>query len=136
MTLTAPSITVPESTHSLRRTTLVAGAAAAAVTTAVAAALHGAGVSFEIDREMIPLAGFAQLVAVSTVIGGVIAAFLRRRSDAPRRRFVQTASALTALSCVPSVALPDDLSTKIALVVTHLVAAVIVVPMLARQLDA
>jgi peptidoglycan/LPS O-acetylase OafA/YrhL len=123
------------STSSLRRTTVVAGLAGAAVTTTAAAVLHAAGIPFAIDGEMIPLAGFAQMVVLGAVLGGLLAAVLKRRSTTPRRRFLQTTVALTALSCVPSVALPPDVATKLALVLTHVIAATIIVPALARQLD-
>ncbi len=53
---------------------------------------------------MIPLVDFAQLTFVGAVIGGVLLAVLNRRSCSARRRFLQMAVALTALSCVPSVA--------------------------------
>jgi Family of unknown function (DUF6069) len=89
---------------------------AAAGTTAVAAALHTAGVSFQVDGEMIPLAGVAQMTFLGAVIGGLLLAVLNRRSRSARRRFVQTAVALTALSCVPSVTWPDDAAAKFALV--------------------
>ncbi|HZY29901.1 MAG TPA: DUF6069 family protein [Jiangellaceae bacterium] len=118
---------------SLRRTTVVAGLVAAAVTTALAAAVHAAGVSFEVDGDMIPLAGFAQMTFLGAVIGGVVLAVLNRRSRASRRRFLQTAVALTALSCVPSVTWPDDVATKLSLVALHVVAAVIVVAALVRH---
>jgi uncharacterized membrane protein YoaK (UPF0700 family) len=73
---------------------------------------------------------------IGAVMGGLIAAFIRRRSTAPRRRFLHTTGLLTALSCVPSLALPPDLATKLALVAAHVIAAAIMVPVLARQLDA
>src|SRR5262245_2796430 len=139
MSMTAATITAtPNATtsttkpRSLRRTTLVVGAGAAVATTAAAAALHGAGVSFEIDGEMIPLAGFAQLTFISALIGGVMVAACNRRSQTPHHRFVQLAIALTALSCVPSVALPPEAATKVALVALHVLAAAIIVPVLAR----
>ena len=74
---TAPAVTAApyattRSARSLRRTTVVAGLVAAAVTTGVAAAFHAAGVSFEVDGEMIPLAGFAQMTFLGAVIGGVV----------------------------------------------------------------
>jgi hypothetical protein len=122
-------------TRSLRRTTLVVGIAASAVITALAAVLHAAGVSFDVDGA-IPIAAFAQMTFLGAVAGGVIAAVLERRSVEPARRFVQVAVTLTALSCIPSVALPPDVATKLALVATHLVAAAIIVPVLARNLDA
>ena len=133
-TATAPSApAIPARATSLRRTTVLAGVAAAAITTATAAALHAAGVSFEVGGEMIPLAGFAQLTFLGAVIGGVALAVLNRLSNDPSRRFVQTTIALTALSCVPSIALGDDIATKVALVTLHLVAAAIIVPALARH---
>jgi hypothetical protein len=119
--------------RSLRRTTVVAGLVAAAVTTGVAAAAHAAGVSFEVDGEVIPLAGIAQMTFLGAVVGGVVLAVLDRRSRSARRRFLQATVALTALSCVPSVTWPDDAATKLALVALHVLAAAIVVPTLARH---
>jgi len=90
-------------------------------------------VSFEVDGEMIPVVGFAQMTFLGAVIGGVVLAVLNRRSRSARRRFLQTAAALTALSCVPSVTWPDDAATKLALVALHVLAAAIVVPALVRH---
>ena len=118
---------------SLRRTTVLVGLAAAAAVTAVAAAAHAAGASLEVQGEMIPLAGIAQMVFIGAVIGGLLLAALNRRSDDARRRFLQVTAVLTALSCVPSVALPDDVATKATLVALHLLAAAIIVPVLARH---
>jgi hypothetical protein len=118
---------------SLRRTTVVIGVVAAAAVTAVAAVAHAAGVSFEIEGEMIPLLGFAQMTFLGGVIGGLILAVLNRRSRSPHRRFLQTAVVLTALSCVPSVLWPDDAATALVLVALHILAAVIVVPVLLRH---
>jgi hypothetical protein len=91
-------------TRGLTRTTLAVGAVAAAIVTAAAGLLHAAGVSFDIDGEMIPLLGFAQAAVV-----------------------------LTALSCVPSVTMPDDAATTLALVALHVLAAALVVPVLLRH---
>jgi hypothetical protein len=118
---------------SLRRTTVVVGVVAAAAVTAIAAVAHAAGVSFEIEGEMIPLLGFAQMTFLGALIGGVILAVLNRRSRSARRRFLQTAVVLTALSCVPSVLWPDDAVTALVLVALHVLAAVIVVPVLVRN---
>jgi hypothetical protein len=120
-------------TWALPRTTVVIGVIAAAVVTAVAGLLHAAGVSFEIDGEMIPLLGFAQLTFVGAVVGGFLLAGVNRWSAVPRRRFLQAVMALTALSCVPSVTMPDDVATKLALVALHLLAAAIIVPVLLRH---
>src|SRR5262245_16969346 len=99
---TAERETAEQATPSLRRTTIRIGLIGAAGTTAAAAALHATGVSFDVDGE-IPLMAFAQMAFLGAVIGGVIAAVLRRRSVDPAHRFVQVCVALTALSCVPSV---------------------------------
>ena len=137
MSVTSPTMTTSTAATrpatSLRRTTAGIGLAAAVGTTAVAAAVHAAGVPLEVDGEMIPLAGFAQMTFLGAVIGGVLLAVLNRRSGAVRRRFLQITVALTALSCVPSVAWPPDAATKVSLVATHVFAAAIIVPVLARH---
>ena len=138
LTTDTPAVTAPRSAttrpaRSLPRTTVVVGLVAAAITTAVAAAVHAAGVSFEVGGEMIPLAGFAQMIFLGAVIGGVLLAVLNRRSRSPRRRFLQAAVTLTALSCVPSVIWPDAAATKLALVALHVLAAVMVVSVLVRH---
>ena len=127
------STSVSRKASSLPRTTIVVGLAAAGIVTIAAALLHAVGVSFEVDAEMIPLLGFAQLTFVGAVIGGVLLAVLNRRSATPSRRFVQIVVTLTALSCVPSVAMSDDMATKVALVALHVLAAAIIVPVLLRR---
>jgi peptidoglycan/LPS O-acetylase OafA/YrhL len=120
--------------RSLARTTVTVGAGAAVVTTAVAAAFHGAGVPLAVGGEMIPLAGFAQLTFVGAVIGGVLLAVCNRRvRTSARRRFLQVTTALTALSCVPSLSWPPDVATKTSLVALHVLAAAIIVPVLVRH---
>ncbi len=119
--------------HPVRRAALMSGAVAAVTTTAVAAAAHAGGVPFEIDGEMIPLAGFAQMTLLGAVLGGLIAATLNRYSAQPRRWFVSAAVVLTVLSCLPSLTLPPDVATKAILVATHVIAAVVIVPAIARQ---
>jgi peptidoglycan/LPS O-acetylase OafA/YrhL len=131
-TLAGSSATTRPAT-SLRRTTVRSGLMAAAVTTAAAAAVHGAGVSFEIEGEMIPLLGFAQMTFLGAVLGGILLAGLNRWSASARRRFVQLTVVLTALSCIPSVAMPDGASSQAALVALHVLAAAIIVPALARH---
>lgn len=130
---TTLNTTTTTRSHPVRRAALISGAVAAVATTGIAAAAHGAGVPLEIDGQMIPLAGFAQMTLLGAVLGGLLAAALSRYSTQARRWFVRAAVALTALSCVPSVVLPPDAATKIALVATHVVAAFIIVPALARQ---
>ena len=66
-----------------------------------------------------------------SLLGGVIGIVLARHLG--RTAFLRTTVALTALSCVPSIALADTVGDKLGLVLTHLVAAAIIVPRLARR---
>lgn len=122
-------------TASLRRTTIAAGLAGAAATTAVAAVLRATGTPLSVKGE-IPLLGFAQITFIGAVLGGMFAAVLNRRSAQPRRRFVQLAVTLTALSCILPLAMASGPVDKLALTATHLVAATIIIPVLARRVDA
>jgi hypothetical protein len=119
--------------HPVRRAALTSGAVAAVATTAVAAVASAAGVPLEIDGEAIPMVGFAELTLFGAVLGGLIAAALNRYTAQPRGSFVVATVVLTALSCVPSVAFPPDAATKAVLVTTHVLAALVIVPALARQ---
>ena len=133
---TSPDISVEHAlsrlTSTLPRTTVSVGVLAAAVTTAGAVALQAAGVPLAVHGK-IPLAGFAQVTFIAAVIGGVLLALLNRRSSAPRRRFVQITTGLTAISCALPAAFADTTASKVALVGLHLVAAAIIVPVLARH---
>jgi len=106
---------------------LATGAVAAAVTTAVAGAFQAAGHTLSVTDGAIPLLGFAQMVLLSAVVGIVIARHTSRTT------FFRVTVALTALSCLPDVALGDGPLSKAGLVLTHVVAAAIIVPRLARQ---
>lgn len=133
-TLTTPRATgTGARSHPVRRAALISGAVAAVITTAVAAAARAAGVPLEIDGEAIPLAGFAEMVLLGAALGGLIAAALNRWAAEPRRSFVRATVVLTILSCVPSVAFPPDVSSRAILVATHVIAALVIVPALARQ---
>ena len=121
-------------TRTLPRATTSAGVLAAAATTAGAAVLRAAGVPLAVHGN-IPLAAFAQLAFIAAVSGGVLLAVLIRRSCAPRQRFVRITAGLTVLSCAAPVAFADTTASKAALVVLHLVAAAIIVPVLARHAD-
>ena len=106
---------------------LATGAVAAAVVTAIAGAFQAAGHSLSVTDGAIPPLAFAQMVLLSTVAGIVIARHTSRTT------FYRVAVTLTALSCVPDVALGDGLVSRAGLVLTHVVAAAIIVPRLARQ---
>jgi hypothetical protein len=137
-TLSPSSTTSPESAvavPSLWRAGLAAGALAAAATTAIAAlgsALDVAVVSTA--DEPIPVAGFAQLTLAFTIVGILIARTMARRAARPQATFRTTALVLTALSFVPDALLSTDVTSKLMLVLTHVVAAAIVIPVLVRRL--
>ncbi|GAB3812794.1 DUF6069 family protein [Micromonospora zhanjiangensis] len=120
----------------LIRTGVVATAAASVSTVAVAAAGHAAGVSLDVAGAPIPVSGFGVLTAVFSLIGVVIAALLARFARRPRRAFVRLTVALTVLSLVPDVIVAAGPATKALLMFTHLVAAAIVIPAVARRLAA
>jgi len=80
--------------------------------------------------------GFATLTAFFSVVGVVLAVVLSRLARHPRIVFVRTTVVLTALSLVPDVIVDAAVPTKALLMLTHLVAAAIVVPAVARRLGA
>lgn len=104
------------------------GAAAGVTTTVVAAALHAAGVSFEIAGQQIPVLGFAQLTFGFALVGLAIAAGLRRWAGDPKRAWYRTTVALTVLSFVPDLLADASLGTRLSLMTTHVIAAAIVIP--------
>jgi hypothetical protein len=114
----------------------VATVVAAVATAAVAVAGQGVGVSVEVAGAPIPTAGFATLTVMFSVIGLLIAVGLRRFARHPRTAWIRTTVALTVLSLVPDVLADAATSTKLLLMVTHLVAAAIVIPVVARRLAA
>jgi hypothetical protein len=115
--------------------------AGAAVTEAFALVSRGAGVSMpasspgEAEAAEIPVGGFAGGVLFWSVVGVVLAVALARWAGRPRRTFVVATVALTALSLAgPAVAPHTALSTQVVLAVSHLVAAAVIIPVLARRL--
>jgi hypothetical protein len=115
---------------------LLAGVLASVATTVIAAVARAADVPLEVDGEPIPLLGFAQLTMMSVVLGVVIAAALRRWANHPRRAFTATTVVLTALSLVPDVVIDATTGSKLVLMLTHVVAAAVVIPTVARRLPA
>jgi hypothetical protein len=110
----------------------------AAVATTVLAAIASAVVVAFADSTgaSIPIAGFAQLTLIFSLVGvGVgIAAVMARKARRPRATFVRTAVALTALSFVPDLTFGFDAGSAATLITLHTVAAAIVVPTLTRRL--
>jgi len=142
---TSTPISIPTSTVSPVRTTrarslwaagVVSGAVAGVATTLVAAAARSADVPLAVDGEEIPLLGFAQLTMMCAVIGTLLAVSFAKWARRPQRTFVVTTVALTTLSLVPDVVADATTGSKLVLMFTHLVAATIVVPTLAKRLPA
>jgi len=123
-----------ETAPSLWRAGAIAGGVAAVATTVVAAVALALDVPLEIAGEQIPLAGFAQMTLVCTLLGVLIAKGARRWAARPQTAFVRTTVALTALSLVPDVTADATTATIATLMLTHLVAAAIVIPRLADRL--
>ena len=123
MTTYAATPTLP-----LFGTGVLATVAASVATPIVAAAATVVGISLDIGGAPIPVLGFGTLTAFFSLVG--MARFARR----PRSTFVRTTVVLTALSLVPDVIAPAAPTTKALLMLTHLVAAAIVVPAVARKL--
>lgn len=136
--MTTPLLTAPRAaaaTSGLARTGLAAVALASIATSTVAALGQAAGVGLEVGGEPIPVLGFASLTAVFSLVGLVLAAVLARVAAHPRTAFVRTTVVLTVLSLVPDLLADASSSTKALLMTTHLVAALIVVPAVARRLS-
>ena len=135
-TTTALTATTPRSTARLVRTGLAATVSASVTTTTIAAVGAAAGIGLDVSGAPIPIPGFAVLTAVFSLVGLVLAAVLVRLVRHPRSTFVQMTVALTALSLIPDLAADAGSATKVLLMLTHLAAAAIVVPALARRLPA
>ena len=133
-TTTTPAVTTP--VQPLVLPALVAVVGASVATAAVAGVGNLAGISLNVSGAPIPVPGFATLTAVFSLVGLLLALGLRRFARHPRTAFVRTTIALTALSLVPDVLADAATTTKALLMVTHLVAAVIVIPAVARRLAA
>jgi amino acid transporter len=114
---------------------VAAAVAASVATTVLAAVASAAGVSFaDHTGASIPIAGFAQLTLIFSLIGVGIAAVMARKARRPRSTFVRTAVALTVLSFVPDLTFGFDAGSAATLITLHTVAAAIVVPTLAGRL--
>jgi amino acid transporter len=142
MSLTTTSTTVTQSTggsaverQPVWRHGVAAAVVATVATTSLAAVASDAGVAFAGPTGgSIPLLAFTQFTLVFSLIGVGMAAVMARRARRPRRTFVRTTVALTALSFVPDLALGFYAGSAATLIALHVVAAVIVIPTVARRL--
>jgi hypothetical protein len=106
---------------------LATGAVASVVVTAVAGAFQAAGQTLSVDGGPIPLLSYVQMILLSTVVGIVVARHTSRTT------FYRVAVALTVLSIVPDLAWGEGFVSTTGLILTHVVAAAIVIPRLARR---
>lgn len=136
MTATVNPTRTTTSVGALLRTGVIATVVASTATMAVAVTGDLAGVSLDLSGTPIPVSGFGVLTAVFSLLGVAIAALLARVARHPRRAFVRTTVVLTILSLVPDVVADAGAATKALLMLTHLVAAAIVIPAVARRLAA
>jgi hypothetical protein len=120
---------------------ILATLAGAVVTEAFALVARAAGVPMEAagpgatEAAEIPVGGFFGGVVFWSVAGIVLAVAFARWAGRPARTFTVTTVALTALSLAgPAVAPHTATSTQIVLAASHVVAAAVVVPLLARRL--
>ncbi len=112
---------------------LAAGAVAAVANTLVVVAARAVDIPVAVGGESIPLLGFPQLTLVGALIGVLLARVLSRTSHA-RRYFLVTTVVLTALSLVPDLTADATPGTRAVLALTHVLAAALVIPALARRL--
>ena len=131
---TVPGVTT--TTGSLIGAGVVATALASVATSIVAAAGHAAGISLDVGGAPIPVQGFAVLTAFFSLVGLVLAVVLSRVARRPRSTFIRSTVVLTVLSLVPDVLADATPATQALLMLTHLVAAAIVIPAVARRLTA
>jgi hypothetical protein len=135
-----PTVSMPVATTQARpvgrigRAGLASGFAAAVANVAVVAFARQLDAGVEIQDEAIPLLGFAQVTLFSAILGIGLAAVFARRARRPRHTFVVTTVVLSALSMVPPALVDADTATKLVLGLTHVVAAVIIIPAIARRL--
>jgi hypothetical protein len=117
----------------------VAGTAlAAAVATEALVALAGAvGSNVAIQGQELKPGGCTVMVLLCMVAGAAVLAGVRRWATNPQRTWVRATIALTVLSFVPDLTVPDtSTSSRIALMTAHALAAAIVIPAVARRLSA
>ena len=116
------------------RAGMAAGFAGAVANVALVAGARQFDAGVEIQDEAIPLLGFAQITLISAIIGIGLAALFARRARRPRHTFVVTTVVLSALSMVPPAIVDADVATKLVLGLTHVVAAMIIIPAIASRL--
>jgi hypothetical protein len=119
---------------------LAAGALAATATVIVAGVAQTFDVSLKLTEsgghaaKAIPLPGFAVFTLIGAAVGILLATGSRRWARRPATRFVTFAVVGTVLSFIPDAASAADTPTMLVLWLTHIVAALIIVSLLAARL--
>ena len=140
-TLTAAPTHSPSVTTSVWRVGALAGLSASVAVTAVALAakvvdipMMAAPKSADVGQD-IPLYGYAMGTLLSTAIGTVLAVVLAWKAKRPVPIFVVITTVLTLVSFAGLVTTGHaTTATRVVLALTHVVAAAIVIPALARSL--
>ena len=128
-----PSVTAAP-TGRYVRAGLVAGVSAAVANLAIVATARAFDVPMRVQDKPIPLVAFPQLTLIASIIAVGLAAAVTRWSRHPRKVFVTTTLALTALFTLPPILADASTSTKLVLELTHLVVAACVIPAVAGRL--
>ena len=82
-----------------------------------------------------PVLGFGQMTFLFSLVGVALAAVLARRARHAQSTFIRTTVGLTLLSFVPDIAAQASSVTRLSLMVSHVIAAAIVIPRLAGRLS-
>ena len=138
-TTTRPRTTTAAATpatdgRSIWRTAGIAGTLAAVATTIIGAIAKAADVPLRLGELEVQVPAFAVFTLIGAAIGGLLASQLQKRASQPRRTFLLTTLALTALSFVPDLTANATTATKLAVVGAHIVAAAVIIPALAGRL--
>ena len=137
----APKSTATGTTKDLLRTAGLAIVGAGVLNTIVGLVADASGVGMAVKgfgadvREAIPV--FAYFV--STIFGGIVGivlAFIMRRSGAAKKTFYVVTGVLTAISLIGPLTADATTGTKVILEITHVLAAAIIIPALAKSLRA
>jgi hypothetical protein len=129
------TIAIRPRTGTLTKTVALATVAAAAAVEAVMALVNVAGPNVTLQGEAMPAGGCAIGVLMCMVPAIALLAGLRRWAANPRRAWVRTTVALTALSVLPDLTVADTpVGSRLALIGAHVIAAAIIVPAVARAL--
>lgn len=111
--------------------------AAAAATEALVALARARGIEVAINGNELKPGSCAIAVLMCMVAGAGLLAAVRRWAASPAHTWVRATIALTVLSFLPDVTVPDTAtSTRIVLMAAHVLAAALVIPVVARRLPA